>query len=219
MKDAEYLRKVYNERFNESLNRWSSEDLENCMNLSGEIIKWTKSKPDKTKKLLDVGCATGYYTRAFSLAGFDSYGLDYSDVAISKASSLHPECHFIHMDGFNPKTDMKFDLIFCKGFSGCNTHVIEDVSEWSNKYIDLLLPGGKFVLSYSTDFTGIEKEEETVNWTKDEIKKYTAQINADYSGLYFYYRYGLLSNIYLAIKNIISEKKIKEYFYLIFTKR
>ncbi|MCX6254821.1 MAG: class I SAM-dependent methyltransferase [Bacteroidia bacterium] len=218
MKDAEYLREIYNERFKEPLNKWTSEDLKNCTRISRQVIKWTKSRPDKTKKLLDVGCATGFYTKAFALAGFDSYGLDYSEVAISKASQLHPECHFIHMNGFNPEIDMKFDLIFCRGFSGCNTHIIQDVSEWSNKYIDLLLTGGKFVFSYSTDFTGTEGKEETVNWTKDEIGKYISQIRADFSGIYFYHRFGLFSRIYLILKKISSKKKIKENFYLIFTK-
>ncbi|HUX59157.1 MAG TPA: class I SAM-dependent methyltransferase [Bacteroidales bacterium] len=204
MKDAAYLREVYNKRFKEPLNRWSSADLKSCRRIVSRNIKWTKVRPDRTINILDVGCATGYYTKAFFLEGFNAYGLDYSDVAISKASQLHPECHFIHMDGFNPQTDLRFDLIFCKGFSGCNTHVIKDVSEWSNKYIDLLQPGGKFILSYSTDFTGIEGDEETVNWTKDEIKEYASQINANYTGLNIYLRHGIFSKIYLAIKNIMS---------------
>ncbi len=218
MKDAEYLRRVYNERFNEPLNRWSSENLNNCVKIAARIVKWTKLHPDKTKLLLDVGCATGYYTKAFSLIGFEAYGLDYSDVAIEKASKIHPECNFIHMDGFNPQIDLRFDLIFCKGFSGCNTHIISDVVKWSNKYTDLLLPGGKFVLSYSTDFSGTERDDETVNWTIDEIKEYRSQIHAGYSGMHFYYRYGFISKYLVKLKTIFAGKKVKQYFYLIFTK-
>lgn len=218
MKDIESLREVYNQRFKEPLNIWASEDLSTCIKVAGQIVKWTRSEADKTKKLLDVGCATGFYTKAFFLAGFESYGLDYSDVAITKASQLHPECHFIHMDGLNPEIDMKFDLIFCRGFSGSNTHNIEYVSEWSNKYINLLNNGGRFVLSYSTDYSGMEIDGETVNWTENEIMEYVSLIKANYSGMHFYYRYGLLSRFYLYLKTILSGKKKKENYYLIFIK-
>ena len=122
------------------------------------------------------------------------------------------------MDGFNPVFDKKFDLIFCRGFSGANTHDLKFVSEWSNKYIDLLLPGGRFVLSYSTDFTGIEVKDETANWTQNEIMEFISRVDASFSGLYYYLRFGLASRLYIIMKNVLSKRKIKEYFYLIFTK-
>ncbi len=218
MKDPEYLREVYNKRFREPVNKWGSEDLEKCIKIARKVISWTNVNTGKKPKMLDVGCATGFYTRAFSECGFEAYGLDYSDVAIAKASELHPGCHFIHMDGFNPEISLTFDLIFCRGFSGCNTHKIEEVTEWSEKYLNLLNKGGKFVLSYSSDFSGCEAEGETVNWSRQEIEEYAKQIDAKYSGIHFFYKNRLVSRVYFLLKKILSKKKIKKYYYLIFTK-
>lgn len=217
MKDAEYLREVYNKRFRESVNKWGSEDIDKCLKTTRKVIAWTKIKIKESPKMLDVGCATGFFTRAFSICGFDAYGLDYSDVAVAKASELHPKCHFVHMDGFKPVIDIKFDLIFCRGFSGSNSHNLIEVAEWVNKYIDLLNPGGKFIYSYSSDFTGVEGKEETVNWTHKEIDAFKTMINADFSDIFYYHRFGLLSKAYLFLKNIFLKKKLKEYYYLIFT--
>ncbi len=218
MKDPEYLREVYNKRFREPVNKWGSEDPDKCLKIARKVVSWTKIKPENNPKMLDVGCGTGFYTRAFSKCGFEAYGLDYSDVAVAKSAELHPGCHFIHMDGFNPVFDMKFDLIFCRGFSGCNTHKIEEVTEWSDKYLSFLNAGGKFVLSYSSDFSGKEAEGETVNWSKKEIDEYRKQLKAKFSGIYFFYKNGLISRAYFLLKKITSRKKIKQYYYLIFTK-
>lgn len=40
----------------------------------------------KSGRLLDIGCALGLYTKAFLDAGFDAYGIDVSDFAISETA-------------------------------------------------------------------------------------------------------------------------------------
>jgi SAM-dependent methyltransferase len=218
MMDAEYLRREYNERFKSSALRWTSEDLAACGHLARRIIRWSGLKVTKDLKMLDVGCAFGIYTKAFYLEGFEAYGLDYSDVAISRATELHPECRFIHADGFNPALEMKFDLVFCRAFSGANTHDLNFVAGWSNKYINLLNPGGKFVFSYSTDYSGKESDDETVNWTNKEIHDYISLIEAVCNGFMHYYRYYLVSFLFSKISDFLTGKKGKRYFYIIFTR-
>jgi SAM-dependent methyltransferase len=218
MKDAEYLRREYNERFKGSAQRWTSQDLAACRHLAGRITWWTGLKGKKELKMLDVGCALGFYTKAFYLEGFNAYGLDYSDVAISRAKELHPECRFIHSDGFNPELEINFDLILCRGFSGANTHDLSFVAEWSNKYINLLVPGGKFVFAYSTNFTGKESDGETVNWTKKEIHDYIGLVKAGFIDIKYYYKYYLISLLLIKIGGFLTGKKVKRYFYIIFTR-
>lgn len=217
MKDAEYLRREYNERFKGSAQHWTSDDPGACSHLARRIIKWTGLKGIRDLKMLDVGCALGFYTKAFYLEGFDAYGLDYSDVAISRATELHPGCRFIHADGFIPRLEMKFDLIFCRGFSGANTHDLNFVAGWSNKYIGLLNPGGKFVFSYSTDYSGKESDNETVNWTTKEIHEYINLIKARCNDIKYYYKYYLISPLLSEIPGFLTGRKEKRYFYIIFT--
>ena len=217
MKDPEYLRREYNERFKGSAVNWTSENLAYCRILARRIIRWTGLKGRKNLRMLDVGCALGFYTKAFQLEGFDTTGLDYSEVAISRATELHPECRFIHADGFNPDLDQKFDLIFCRNFSGANTHDLGFVAGWSNKYVNLLNPGGKFVFSYSTDFSGKESGDETVNWTKAEMIDYINRVNAWCGGTKYYHRYLIISFLWSEISVFVIRKKVKHYFYIIFT--
>lgn len=218
MKDAESLRRIYNERFTGPASQWTSVDIKKCRRLTSEIIKWTGLTGRKGLSVLDVGCALGFYTKSFYLEGFEASGLDYSEVAIEKARILHPECSFIHADGFNPPADRKYDLIFCRGFSGANTHDLEFVAGWTQKYIRLLKDGGKFIFSYSTDFTGTEREGETANWSKPEIEAFRTKIGSCQSQLKFFYRYGILSLLLESLAMLLRKDKAKRYFYIIFQK-
>jgi len=218
MKDAEYLRAEYNKRFSGPAENWTTEDLRRCGRLAGRIMRWAYFRNGNGLKMLDVGCATGFFTKAFSLKGFNATGLDYSEVAISKARTMHPGCTFIHGDGFNPKIDSEFDLIFCRGFSGANTHELNKVTDWSDKYIDLLTETGVFVFSYSTDFTGREAENETVNWSPDEIKEFTGKVKGKHIKTRIYYEYFIISRLLFIFKGWISRKPVKKYFYIFFSR-
>lgn len=212
MRDSETLRTLYNERFKNSNNKWGSENINYCIKIAKKVAKWIKLDKNKKYKILDVGCATGYYTKAFSLMGMDAYGLDYSDVAIDKAKQLHPECHFIHMDGFNPNFNEPFDIIFCKGFSGANTHDLEFVAQWVNKYVAVTSTGGYFVLSYQSNFSGYEKDDETVNWSRKEINHFATLVNAEYKGLFVNYSLGIISQCYALYLRFLGKRKKFNYF-------
>jgi SAM-dependent methyltransferase len=219
MKDAEYLRRVYNERYHGSASNWTSEDIKQCRRLASRITNWAGFRHSEGLSMLDVGCALGYYTKAFSMLGMKSFGLDYSEVAIERARKLFPECTFFHMDGFNPNLDINFDLIFCKGFSGANTHDLNKVAEWSGKYLRYLNPGGKFIFSYSTDYSGRETGEETVNWSKEEILRYIDLVPARFERMKHFNKPGPITLAASEIQNFLSGEKVKRYFYIIFSKK
>ncbi|MFN8242160.1 MAG: class I SAM-dependent methyltransferase [Bacteroidales bacterium] len=218
MKDPESLRQIYNERYSTGGSRWTTEDPVRC----AETVRWVIRRAGITRQngltVLDVGCGTGYYTSAFSKAGFKATGLDYSEVAIAKSKTIHKDCDFIHGDGFNPPSDKFYDLVFCRGFSGANTHDLQFVAEWINKYIQILNPGGVVVLSYSTDLSGKEAENETVNWTLEEMTSLSKRVKAGLTSMSFYYRKGILSRSYNLLRTMLRGKRNKEYFYMMFSK-
>ena len=219
MKDAEYLREEYNKRFSGPAKSWTSEDIGKCIRLAGRVIRWAGLKDGSGLRMLDVGCATGFYTKAFFMKGFEATGLDYSDVAISKASLMHPECSFIHGNGFDPPSEKKYDLIFCRGFSGANTHDLRFVREWTDKYMGLLTDRGVFVFSYSTDYTGIEAENETVNWSETEIHDFISMVKGSFIKLKTYNEYYIISQLLLHIKGLIRRKSYKSFFYILFRRQ
>lgn len=216
--DAEKLRTIYNDRFLGKENKWSSTDLNNTLKIGKRVHKWIKSSGSlkANGSLLDVGCATGYYAEAFRKIGYHVTGIDYSEVAIEQARARFPQCRFIHMNGFEPFFNHKFDVIFCKGFSGANTHDLQFISTWINKYMNYLNEGGCFIFSFSSDFTGKERENETANLTKEEILKLAQLVNGQYKGIHFYYYFGFVSKLKkMAIQKLLKKQAKENYFLVI----
>lgn len=181
------------------------------------IVQKTNKK--KFTYVLDVGSAMGDYTNELSKYSEKAIGIDFSKEGIKKAKANYPNCEFVFMDAFEPIFDKKFDLIFCQGFSGANTHDLEFVANWTNKYIELLDEGGFFVFSYSTNLSGKEVDNETANWTKKELKTFISLVNAKLFVFYFWYYFGFLSKIHKTIKNILKKNKVKKFYYIIFEKK
>jgi len=46
------------------------------------------------KRVLELGCGLGYFTRQIAALGVDVLGLDISETAIARARSMHPGCRF-----------------------------------------------------------------------------------------------------------------------------
>jgi SAM-dependent methyltransferase len=218
--DAEKLRSTYNNYFSQEGNRWSSTDRKKTFRVAHKTLQWIRKSGSLQKhiKVLDVGCALGYYTESFRQCGCEATGLDYSDLAVQKATVEFPSCRFIQMNGFEPVFQEKFDLIFCRGFSGANTHDLTFIATWINKYMAHLSPDGFFVLGYSSDFSGIEKAGETVNLSHDELNELILKINGKFMGIHIFYYFGWLSQLKRMIEKMILRKRIKEYYYILFRK-
>ena len=218
--DAEQLRSTYNEYFSQSRNLWSSTDLKRTLKIARRTMKWLREfgLNKKALKVLDVGCGTGFYTESFRKLGCDTIGLDYSEIALEKAMNHFPDCRFIQMNGFEPKFSECFDMVFCRGFSGANTHDLVFIAQWINRYMQYINQGGFFIFSYSSNFTGKEKEGETVNLTMEEILSLVRLIDGNYRGIHFFYYFGLLSKIKKALRKKLMKKTEKEYYSLFIQK-
>jgi SAM-dependent methyltransferase len=216
------LKNIYNYNFESDKNNWASDSPKKAHKVVKQILKKINKRDctlgaDLKLTSLDIGSALGTYTNALEELGYKSYGIDISDVAVAKAAEKYPSCFFLCMDGFAPVLDEKFDLIFCKGFSGANTHDFGFVVEWMNRYTDFLKPGGFFVFSYTTNFKGIEKEGETVNWTLKEIHNFIERIGLQLISFYYFYYYGTVSYLYKQVMKLFRSDK-KQVFYIIFQK-
>jgi SAM-dependent methyltransferase len=218
--DAEELRSKYNSYFSSGKNAWTSSDLTKTKKVASQTLTWAKDLGFKHKNitLLDVGCATGFYTESFRLLGCTVTGLDYSEIAIEQASDKFPHCNFVQMNGFDPVFAQKFDMIFCRGFSGANTHDLNFLAQWINKYLAILRDNGLFVFAYSSDFSGKEKDGEIVNLSKDELASLAKLLNGRHRATHNFYYFGFISKMKKMVDRYLLKKQVKDYFYMFIQK-
>ena len=222
--DAEELRNEYNKNFDQSNDTWSIVNSSQSDKIARNLVRYLRTQgyhvrhSDQPKKLiLDVGCAKGYITESLRKQGFEAHGLDYSSVAVSIASTNFPGCHFFEMNGFEPDLSEKYDVVFMKGFSGTNTHNLDFVSEMVDKYLDQMHESGWFILAYSTNYSGIESNGETANWTRKEMLTLSEKLKkCSYKGMEFF-EHSNFQRFYRKILNAFGLKR-KEHFYLIYQK-
>lgn len=163
---------------------------------------------------LDVGCATGDITAALARQGLSMVGIDYSDVALEQARRRFPTVRFVEMDGFNPSFDRKFDLIMCRGFSGCNTHDLTFVGALLRKYISLLNPRGILVVGFPSDLSGRPDSRGMANWSEAEVNSLCSSLPVHYLGLRKEEQGSLLVMIRSSIRRLLSSSKKGSYYYL-----
>ncbi|MBF0556677.1 MAG: methyltransferase domain-containing protein [Nitrospirae bacterium] len=67
----------------------------------------------KARKVIELGCGLGHFTKKISDLGIETIGIDISKTAIEKAKSNYPDCNFVVGDILNLSIyrEMKPDLI------------------------------------------------------------------------------------------------------------
>lgn len=110
-------------------------------------------KETQIKKVLDIGCGTGIYTKLLSEKGYDALGVDFANTAIEKAKIKFPACRFMQQDARAFSLQEKFDLLFSKGLSIFNTYDFKDTSDTINSWKDLLSESGLIVIMSRTNFS------------------------------------------------------------------
>ncbi|MFH1822957.1 MAG: class I SAM-dependent methyltransferase [Patescibacteria group bacterium] len=84
-----------------------------CKNIN-TLIKDEVAEGDK--KILDVGCATGYLSAPLKINRNQVIGIDIADKSIMEASKKLDEAYVVDIENYPwPKqiTDCKYDIIFC----------------------------------------------------------------------------------------------------------
>ena len=102
-------------------------------------------------RVLDVGCATGYYSGIFQQLGYRVTGVDFSPTAIGKARACHANVCFEVQDARALEFgDKRFDLVFLSGCSILNTVDIGDIRDLVIRLMQFVAPGGTLVLISSS---------------------------------------------------------------------
>lgn len=103
--------------------------------------------PDRNLSICDFGCGTGEGMKYLkdNLPNITIDGIDYSEVAIKKASFLLPESKFYHLDILKDNFPKKYDYIIC----------IETLEHFRNPFmiIKKLLDKTKIKLLISVPYT------------------------------------------------------------------
>lgn len=92
----------------------------------------------KGKKILELGCSTGFLTAYIKNAGYDITGLDISQTAVATAKKMYG-------DFFVTQTTDRFDIIIHSGVIPC----VPKPKEFVASYLQLLSSGGVLVGNFS----------------------------------------------------------------------
>lgn len=109
-----------------------------------EILKYLSPNSATKLRHLDVGCSVGFMIEVALQNGFDSFGVEFSQEAIAKASpDIQKRIMKADVNQLSASDDEKFDLITC-------FDIVEHVQE-ANHFLSslrkLLRPGGVLVLT------------------------------------------------------------------------
>lgn len=105
-------------------------------------------KPDRNKRVLEIGCADSnflcYLSKRFD---YQAYGVDYSE-AITKTVDLFkfnglPEPTLYKNNFFSWKPGIKFDVVCSFGF----IEHFDDINTVIEKHAELVAPGGKMIIT------------------------------------------------------------------------
>jgi SAM-dependent methyltransferase len=106
-------------------------------------------------RILDVGCATGYYSAVLASLGYDVTGIDISETGIRKAQELYPDIRFEMQDATAlPYPEASFDFVFALGVSVANTRDLSELHEWLEDLLFVTAPGGSVALLGGSDLSG-----------------------------------------------------------------
>ena len=126
--------------------------------LNEELKIFDKYLPNKPLSILEIGGAPGQYlTYMYNQYGYDVHCLDYSPIGCLKTQEnfelLNIPVKVYQKDIFSDQHDLPmFDVVFSMGL----IEHFEDVRPVIRKHLDLLKPGGIFMLGLP-NFTGINK--------------------------------------------------------------
>lgn len=106
-------------------------------------------------RILDVGCATGYYSALFASLGYQVTGIDISATGIQKAREQYPDIRFEVRDATAlPYPRGSFDFVFALGVSVANTRDLGELHAWIAHLAGVLSPGGTLAVLGGSTLTG-----------------------------------------------------------------
>ena len=137
------------------------------------------------KRLLDVGCGTGFDSMLFPNYGLKVTGIDLAQSGISRALGRNTKATFLCSDALLP-TEKKYDYVFCSGFSPLNwvgSLYEAEAIQIGNSILAHLEPNGFLIFIWDTTLSGKRwsawasenpawNDHSWMNYTIDQLKRY-----------------------------------------------
>ncbi len=111
------------------------------------MLSLVESCSNKNRTLLDIGCGTGEISLALNKLGFETFGLDFSSVAIDIAKKNGVKCQQADLDLGIPADDASFDIAWA---GDVIEHVFDPIGVLS-EISRILVPGGSFLATIPHD--------------------------------------------------------------------
>lgn len=140
------LKKIYNQIFKKGERTHFTKNLERRRGLPSDEREALREISWKGKRVLDVGCGTGFFAYETAKRGAHVVGIDYSKegIAVARKNYTHPNLEFRCENIFTSKTlREKFDVVVSLG----TLEHLDKPFEALKKFKKLLWPGGSVVLT------------------------------------------------------------------------
>ncbi len=126
------------------------------------------------KTVLDLGCATGFYTDQFGILGLRAVGVDISRVGLMRGREMYPDIPFVAGDVAGlPFRRSSFDVLFMSGCSLTNTRDFPSIRSFFSGLTDYLTNAGSLIVLSASDFSGDEApSNEWIYHTYEEIRQF-----------------------------------------------
>jgi 2-polyprenyl-6-hydroxyphenyl methylase/3-demethylubiquinone-9 3-methyltransferase len=103
------------------------------------------ARPERSLRVLDIGCGDGRLTAAIAQAGFVVVGIDVAEEPLRRARELHEgiDVRLVPADGEGPLADASFDVVW----AGETIEHVTDTAGWLSELRRVLRSGGSLLLS------------------------------------------------------------------------
>ena len=123
----------------------------------------------KNKKVLDLGCGSGRYTKILKELGAEVIGVDPSEELIKIAQSEIKDVEFIKAFASKlPFNDSQFDFVF----AGMVIHYIKDINESFSEISRVLKPKGEFIFTSHVPYLELAKKAKFKGKSYYELENY-----------------------------------------------
>ena len=173
-----------------------------------ELMESTLKEAFKGRRLLDIGCGTGYWTQRISMTAESIVGIDINDAVLEIARSKEYVCptEYRVMDAYNMKFNERFSGVLA---SFMLSHVLkEDIPSWLEHVHSFLEPSARVFISDNTYIEGIGGKLQTKQGDPNTYKLRTLNDGSQHLIVKNYFTTEELVELFSEYNKEITEKNV-----------